>query len=187
MTFNRILQFDWLTATQEAQFCQIWDWWWNISHNISFNFRSFPRKINDKIFQKIQKTFIWDHFGPFCPNLGKNEFSWKRALPVFKYSNYLPSCQKSEKKLITIPEKNTELMDWQTSRQWSFYRTLHRTGDKNTAKESKYLLYSVSFFQMYLPLVNIHKNITNLKMGEKFKNLTVVPPDTDGYQTYSGN
>ena len=44
------------------EFCQIWDWWWNINNNISFHFRLFPRKTNDKIFLKIQKEPI---LGPF--------------------------------------------------------------------------------------------------------------------------
>ena len=36
--------------------------------------------------------------GPFCPNVGKNEFSWKKGLcQFFKYSNYLPSFKKLEK------------------------------------------------------------------------------------------
>ena len=39
--------------------------------------------------------------GPFCSNLVKNEFSWKKS---FRYSNHLPSCQKSEK--TNEPEKN---------------------------------------------------------------------------------
>ena len=37
----------------------------------------------------------------FCSNLVKNEFLWKKG---FKYFNYLPSCQKSEK--TNEPEKN---------------------------------------------------------------------------------
>ena len=50
------------------------------------------------------KTITW--FGAvldlFCQNLNKNEFSWKKGLSqFFKYSNYLPSCQKSEKKLMS--------------------------------------------------------------------------------------
>ena len=51
------------------------------------------------MFQKIQKKK--QHFeailGAFCPNLGKNEFFWKKSLLVFEYFNYLPSCKKSEK------------------------------------------------------------------------------------------
>ena len=69
--FWRIQQFDWPIAfwsiTREPEFCQIWDWWWNISYNISFHFRLFPGKFslftNDKIFQKKQKPLFWDHIG----------------------------------------------------------------------------------------------------------------------------
>ena len=55
--------------------------------------------------------------GPFCPNLGKYEFSWKkRALLVFKYSNYLPLCQKSEKTnepfLRKMPKGQTDNSDF---------------------------------------------------------------------------
>ena len=51
-----------------------------------------------KVFKKSQKTLLWGHFGPFLPNLGKNEFAWKkRAQSVFKYSNHLPMRHKSEK------------------------------------------------------------------------------------------
>ena len=66
---HRILQFDWLTVfwpiTREPEFCQLWDWWRNINNKISFYFRLFPGKTNDKIFQKIQNILFWDHFGPF--------------------------------------------------------------------------------------------------------------------------
>ena len=45
-----------------------------------------------------QKTLIWGHFGPFLPKfVQKSIFLKKRALSVIKYSNYLPTCQKSEK------------------------------------------------------------------------------------------
>ena len=50
-----------------------------------------------KFFKSPKKTYFGATLGPFCPNLGKNEFPGKRALSVFRYSNYLPSCQKSEK------------------------------------------------------------------------------------------
>ena len=68
-------------------------------NNISFYFRLFPRNTNDKIFQKIKpKNLFWGHFGLF---LHKFDQKWiflaKRTLSVFKCSNYLPSCQKSEK------------------------------------------------------------------------------------------
>ena len=48
------------------------------------------------MFQKIKKKYIYfgANLDPFCSNLVKNKFSWKRG---FKYSNYLPSYEKSEK------------------------------------------------------------------------------------------
>ena len=50
----------------------------------------------------IQTTLFWGHFGPFLAKFGqKGIFLEKRALSVLKYSNYLPSCKKSEKKLMT--------------------------------------------------------------------------------------
>ena len=53
----------------ELEFCQIWDWWWNINNNINFYFRLFPRKTNENFFVKIQKNpyFGWI-LGPFYPN-----------------------------------------------------------------------------------------------------------------------
>ena len=91
ITFSRILQFDWLIAfwpiTREPESCQIWVWWWNIN-NISFHFRLFQRKTNDKICQKIQKKTILGPFWAFLPNFGlKQIFLEKRVLPVFTYSN----------------------------------------------------------------------------------------------------
>ena len=51
--------------TSEPEFCQIWGWRWNINSNISFHFRLFLGKTNDKIFRKIQKNLLWAHFAPF--------------------------------------------------------------------------------------------------------------------------
>ena len=50
---------------------------------ISFHSRLFPRKTKDKVFQKIQKPYLGAILGPFCPYLGKNEFSWKKGLCQF--------------------------------------------------------------------------------------------------------
>ena len=54
----------------------------------SFHFRLFPRKTNDKIFQKIKKPNFGAILGPF---------SWSKGLSVVRYSNYLPSYKKSAK------------------------------------------------------------------------------------------
>ena len=45
----------------------------------------------------------------------KINFPGKKALSVFKYSNYLPSCQKSEK-TNAISEEDAELTDGWTNR-----------------------------------------------------------------------
>ena len=50
----------------------------NINNNIHFHFRLFPGETNLKIFKKIQETLFWDHLGPFCLKLGKNDFSGKK-------------------------------------------------------------------------------------------------------------
>ena len=51
---------------------------------ISFQFRFFPRKTNDKIFEKTKKTnYFGVILGSFCPNLGKNESSWKKTSVSF--------------------------------------------------------------------------------------------------------
>ena len=54
------------------------DCWSNINNNISSQFRLFSRKINvTKFFKTLKKPYFWTILGPFCPNLGKYEFSWK--------------------------------------------------------------------------------------------------------------
>ena len=138
--------------TGEPEFCQIWDCCRNISNNISFHFRLFPRKTNVIMFQKIQKSLIWGHFGLFLPKFGQKWiFLKKKSLSVFRYSNYLPSCQKSEKKLLgpfwekrqtdgrtdrqtdrqtgrQTDRQTDRQADRQTDRERLFYRTLRRTG-----------------------------------------------------------
>ena len=66
---------DWL-----SEFYQIWHWWWNINKSISFHFELFPRKANNKVFQKPQKSYFGASLDLFCSNLDKNEFSFKRGL-----------------------------------------------------------------------------------------------------------
>ena len=100
----------------ELQFCQIWDWLWNINNNISFHFRLYTRKTNDKTFlKKSKKNLFWGHFGPFLPKFGQKWiFLEKRALSVLRYSNYISLCQKLEK---TIEEFLKKTPNWQTDRQ----------------------------------------------------------------------
>ena len=66
LNFQRILRFEiWLADSSfwpiigDLQFSQTCDCWWNVNNNISFHFGLFPRKANDKMFQKIQNSRIW--------------------------------------------------------------------------------------------------------------------------------
>ena len=112
------------SITRGPEFCQMSNWWWNINNNISLHFRLFPRKSNDNSFQ--YNNLIWSRFGPFLPKLKQKWiFLEKRAQSVFKYSNYLPSCQKSEKKLMSHSwEKCHAKTDRQTHRRTDRQTTL---------------------------------------------------------------
>ena len=65
-------------------------------------------------------------FWVFFPNFGQKWiFLEKKALSVFKYSNYLPSCRKSE---TTDDPFQRKMSNWQTYRKHWFYRNFLRTG-----------------------------------------------------------
>ena len=115
----RILSFDWPATfwplTREPNFCQIWDWLCNINKNISFHFRLFQGKANDKIFQKIQRSLFWGHFWPFFSKFGQKWiFLENRALSVFKYSNHLRLRKNTEK---TNDPFLRKISNWLTDRQ----------------------------------------------------------------------
>ena len=89
-----------LPITREPEVCQIVDWWWNI--NISFHFMSFPRKTNDRIFQKNpKKLYFAAILVSFCPILGKNEFSFKKLLCQFLNIPIIYHRAKNQKKLMS--------------------------------------------------------------------------------------
>ena len=107
------------------------DWWWNINNNIHFHFGLFPGNINDKNFQKIQNTLFRAILGPFCPNLGKYESSWRKKLCQFWNIPIIYYCAKNQEHIMTNSWQKAKLTDRQTDRKWWFYRTLHRTGAQN--------------------------------------------------------
>ena len=78
-------------------------------------------KTNDWILRKGKKSPFLD---PFCPNLGKREFSQKNWAPSL-FSLYAPltSCKISKKSNEPIQRKVGLLTDRQTDRQHSFHRT----------------------------------------------------------------
>ena len=105
-----------------------------INNNISFHFRLFPRKTNDQFFKKSKNPILglWGYFGLFLPKFEQLNFPGKKTPSVFKYSNYLPSWQKSEKANVPFLRK---MLKWQMDgqkygrkdRQQWFCRTLSRT------------------------------------------------------------
>ena len=73
----------------------------------------FQEKLVTKFFKTLKKTYFRGHFGPFCPNLSKNEISWKKELcQFFNYYNYLSLRQKSENtnqlSLRKMPNRRTD-------------------------------------------------------------------------------
>ena len=76
--------FYWLTAfgpiTGDPEFCQIWDWCWNINTNISFHFRLFPRKTNDPI---IKTKPYFGVILAFVQIWAKIDFPWKKVSESF--------------------------------------------------------------------------------------------------------
>ena len=121
-----------------SRYSQILDWWWNTDNNISFHFSLFSEKINDKIFQKIQKKTYVAILGTFCPNLGKIEFSCKKRLCQFLNITIIYHRAKNQKKLIShscekcLTDSGTDRQtDGQMYRRRWFYRTSVEWGCRN--------------------------------------------------------
>ena len=54
-------------TTREPEFCSIW----GLMDKISFCFRLFPGKTNDKIFQGTQEALFWGNFGSIFSKSGQ--------------------------------------------------------------------------------------------------------------------
>ena len=116
----KILQSGWLrtfwSISQEQKFSQIWDLFRNTANNISFHYTIKPVKINDHIFQYIQKTLFLAHFWSIFTSFGaKNFFPENPALSRTTSYKFLALCQNSEKTKDTIPKK---LLDRRTDRPY---------------------------------------------------------------------
>ena len=116
--------------TWDPKLCQIC--WWNINNNNSFHYRWSQRKNNiSKFFKKSPKPY----FRPI--QIGaKNEFSRKKnALSIYKYSNYLPLCQKSEKTnepfLRKLLERHTKTQFISLISLWFIEKTCNLIGQEN--------------------------------------------------------
>ena len=94
-----------LAITRDPKFCQIC--WSNINHNISSRFRLFPRKTNiTKCFKKDKNPYFGAILDPFCPNLGKYEFSCKKWLSRFFSIPIIYHCAKNQNNLTRHSRKN---------------------------------------------------------------------------------
>ena len=120
ITFKRIMQFDWPTTfwpiTWEQEFCQIRPGGEISITILVFTLDYFQEKLTRKVFKKSKKKTFGGNFRPSLLKFGqKRIFMEKRALPVFKCSNYLTSC-KNQKKLMTHSWEK-EITDGWTNRQ----------------------------------------------------------------------
>ena len=77
----------------------------------------FEEKLKTNFEKKFKENLFWSNFGQ------KWIFLERRALSVFRYSNYLSLCQKSEK---TLEQFLRRTPNWWTDRKQWFYRALRR-------------------------------------------------------------
>ena len=73
-----------------------------------------------KFFKKFKKAYFGAILGPFCANLNKNKFSWKKRFCQGSILLNIPIIYhraKNQKKLMSHSEKNAELTNGQTGRQ----------------------------------------------------------------------
>ena len=113
-------------TSQEQKFSQIWGLCSNTASNINFHYRTNSVKINDQIFQEIQKTpFLEVH----SPNFGGKKFFLENpALShTTSYGFWVP-CQNLDKTNDTIPRKCLDRRkEGPKDGQTLFYRTLQAT------------------------------------------------------------
>ena len=83
-----------------------------------FNLDYFQEKLITRFFKKSKKPYFAAILGPFCPNLGKNGFSWKKRLCQFLN--------------IPIIYQKLEKTNLQFLRKQAFQSDLLRNHDKNS-------------------------------------------------------
>ena len=80
-----------------------------------------------KLFKKFKNPYFEVILGPFCSNLGKNEFSWKKGLCQFLNIPIGYHCAQNQKKLMSHSREKCRLIGRTDRQQW-FYKTLHDRG-----------------------------------------------------------
>ena len=113
----KILQSDWLriiwSISQEPNVSQIFVQ--NSANNINLNYRTNSVKINDQIFQKIQKTLFSPIFCPSSQCLGQKKFSRKSSSVKLNFvylSSTMPKFRKTNDS-----KKMPRQMEWWAKRQ----------------------------------------------------------------------
>ena len=101
---------------------------------MSFFFKSIKKAYLKQKQLIHKKTYLGAILGTFFPNFGKNEFSWKKVLSVFVYSNYLPSWKKSDKTNEPILIK---ILNWQTDGQTDKQGWFNKSKDSGPTNVTK--------------------------------------------------
>ena len=79
-----------------------------ISTAILFNSDYFQEKLMIKFFKKSKKPYFGAILGPYFPDLGKNEFSWKKVICQFLNIPIIyHHAKKSEKTMSVLGETTT--------------------------------------------------------------------------------
>ena len=94
---------------------------------LTFISNHFQEKLMTKFFKKFKKPYFGLFLAPFCSNLGKNGFTWKKGLCQFLNITIIYHRAKNQKKLMSHSWEKCRT-DGQTDGQWWFYRTLRGTG-----------------------------------------------------------
>ena len=126
-----ILQSDWLktfwAVSQEQKLSQIWDLCRKTGNKINFHQRTPSVKINDQIFQYIQKTLFLALF--------RFNFSGTALSRRTSYG-FLTPCKNLEKSNYTLPRKCQERRE---DGQTLFHRNLLATAGRPKNKSGSYL------------------------------------------------
>ena len=119
----------------------------NTANNKNFHYRTNSVKINDKIFQYIQKTLFLAHFPRF---FGQKFFSLENpALSRTTSYGFLALRQNLEKTNDTIPRKGPERQkNWRKDRQTLLHRTL--PANARVQKRNNKILVEIGYFCKYI-------------------------------------
>ena len=91
----------------------------------------FQEKLMPQFHKKSKKPYFEAILGTFC-----QKFSWKKGLCQFLNTPIIYYCAKNQNKLMTIPEKNAKLKDWQKERQTERQRDRQKDRESDRPTEN---------------------------------------------------